>query len=227
MKYLLSFLVLVLCLIIFTTERTSPNQTPVEIKVVTDKLCSDYNRLLYDRLFYQETFYKVFYFRPQESLEVTAEIASAISKKAQKYKLDPDVIISLIRIESNFKPYVVSSAGAIGLMQVMPLWSKYESLCRDMDLYNIDQNIDCGIQVYLFYLKMYRNNINLALSAYNRGQYLVDLDLANGTPVPRTYLNNFNLMYKQLVVLSSYSIFKDVLLASREYECDSQPSECF
>ncbi len=98
---------------------------------------------------------------------------------AEVYQLDPHLILSVIRTESHFRPEAVSSAGAIGLMQIMPTtgaWvaekSGIENFTVD-DLYNPQTNIRLG-SWYLHYLIGRFVDIETALAAYNAGPGAVD-----------------------------------------------------
>lgn len=93
-------------------------------------------------------------------------IDSAIKTAAQKYNVDPEFIKAIIKQESDFDPKSVSSAGAMGLMQLMP------ENCKDYGVsnpYDINQNIDAGTRQLKDYLNMYSNNKEMALAAYNAG----------------------------------------------------------
>jgi soluble lytic murein transglycosylase-like protein len=115
-------------------------------------------------------FLKVYLLNPYQSYETAYEIAKAVYKYSHKFTMDEDLILAIIRIESFFNPRAESYVGARGLMQVMPLWIKQGELCSEYDLYNIDQNIRCGVQVYKEYLQKYENETT-TLCAYNQGPY--------------------------------------------------------
>jgi hypothetical protein len=51
--------------------------------------------------------------------------SDTIVKEATKNKIDPFIFASMLHVESNWKPHLTSSAGACGIAQVMPQWSKY------------------------------------------------------------------------------------------------------
>lgn len=104
-------------------------------------------------------------------------IAKAVHKYAQLFKRDPDFILAVIDVESNFDPNAVSSVGALGLMQVMPQWQ--EQLGITGDLTDPDTSIRYGLQIYGFYDQMYAD-VETALQAYNRGPGMVDFDLMHG-----------------------------------------------
>jgi soluble lytic murein transglycosylase-like protein len=98
--------------------------------------------------------------------DINTKIENAISVSSKKYGVDENLIRSIIRVESNFNPNVVSSAGAKGLMQLMP------ENCKDLGVTNpfdIEQNIDGGTREIKGYLDKYNGNVKMALMAYNGG----------------------------------------------------------
>lgn len=98
-----------------------------------------------------------------------------VYKYAQEYNVDPLMVFAIIKAESNFNPNVVSSSGAVGLMQLMDATA--EELCNKMDifyvkkvsLYNPELNIQLGTKYFSNLMKEYDNNYLLALTAYNAG----------------------------------------------------------
>ena len=97
---------------------------------------------------------------------INTTIENAIEKSAKKYGVDENLIKSIIKTESNFNPNAVSSAGAKGLMQIMPF--NYDSL-GITDPFNIEQNIDGGTKYIKKCLDMYGGDVQMALMAYNGG----------------------------------------------------------
>lgn len=97
--------------------------------------------------------------------------APVIDWVARRYGVHPDLIDSVIRIESAFNPRAVSRKGARGLMQLMPATA---SLLGIRDVFDPLQNIEGGVRHLRGLLQRYRGNLPLALAAYNAGERPVD-----------------------------------------------------
>lgn len=97
------------------------------------------------------------------------ELLRAVHREASKADLKPDLILALIEIESRFDNYAISSAGAQGLMQVMPFWKK-EIGRPDDNLTDINTNLSYGCRILQFYLQKEKGNWMHALARYN-GSY--------------------------------------------------------
>jgi hypothetical protein len=93
-------------------------------------------------------------------------IEKAVADASEKYGVNANLIKAIIKTESNFDPNAVSSAGAKGLMQLMPCNIEHYGV---NDAFNIEQNIDAGTRHIKDYLKSYNNDLNMALAAYNFG----------------------------------------------------------
>lgn len=108
-----------------------------------------------------------------------------ITAASEKYDVDKALICGIIKTESNFNPNAVSSAGAIGIMQVMPETLEWMQFAyRDGDeteeeLYDPEFNIDVGTQVMSVLLDYYDGCVETAVCAYNAGLGNVDEWLKN------------------------------------------------
>ena len=94
------------------------------------------------------------------------EILRIAHKEARKVGLRPELVLSVMHVESLFDQYAVSSAGAQGLMQVMPFWRKEIGTNKD-NLTDIATNIRYGCTILKAYLKRERGNERRALARYN------------------------------------------------------------
>lgn len=97
-------------------------------------------------------------------------------KKALKNdKLDPIIVLSLIRQESVFNPLARSPVGARGLMQIMPTTAKrMKRTVREKHLADPDVNIELGTKYFKNLLKRYDGNLVYVLGAYNAGEARVE-----------------------------------------------------
>lgn len=93
-------------------------------------------------------------------------IEASIKASSEKHGISEDLIRAIIKVESNFNPNCVSSAGAMGLMQLMPCNVEDYGV---KDPFNIEENIDAGTRHIKDYLKMFNNDLDMALAAYNFG----------------------------------------------------------
>lgn len=93
-------------------------------------------------------------------------IETAVKSASQKYGVDENLIRAVIKQESDFNPKVVSSAGAQGLMQLMPFNSEAYGLSNP---YDIEGNINVGTQMLKKLIDRY-GNLDMALMGYNAGE---------------------------------------------------------
>ncbi len=103
--------------------------------------------------------------------QITPNIQAAVSSASEKYGVPVSLIQSVIKHESGMNASAVSSAGAIGLMQLMPGTGEQFGATN---LYNPIQNIDAGTHYLANLIGRYHGNIPLALAAYNAGPGAVD-----------------------------------------------------
>lgn len=81
-------------------------------------------------------------------------------------RLPPGLIMAVIDVESRFNRWAVSSAGAVGLMQVMPFWPSQLGMKRHQ-LTQIEANMRMGCAILRFYLQREKNDVRRALARYN------------------------------------------------------------
>lgn len=89
-----------------------------------------------------------------------------VNAASKKYNVDSALINGIISVESSGNPAAVSSAGAQGLMQLMP--GTFDSLSNG-NPFNPADNIDAGTNYISQLLKKYNGDVNQALAAYNAG----------------------------------------------------------
>jgi soluble lytic murein transglycosylase-like protein len=80
--------------------------------------------------------------------------------------LDPQLVLSVITVESRFNKYAISSAGAQGIMQVMPFWVRQIG-AYDQDLLNVQTNIRFGCTILRHYMQLEHGDRFYALGRYN------------------------------------------------------------
>ena len=95
-----------------------------------------------------------------------------IHREASRAGLSPEIVLALIEVESHFDSYAVSSAGAQGMMQIMPFW-KHEIGRPEDNLINIQTNLRYGCTILKYYLDREKGRLADALARYNGsyGQY--------------------------------------------------------
>ncbi len=92
-----------------------------------------------------------------------------VDGSASRYGIDPLLVHSVIRVESNYNPVAVSPKGAEGLMQLMPATGRRFGVSNSFDVH---ENIDAGVK-YLKYLLDLFGDDKLALAAYSAGESAV------------------------------------------------------
>ena len=98
--------------------------------------------------------------------------AEIVAKYSGEYGLSKELVYALIRTESGFRPGVVSSAGAQGLMQIMPdtkEWIEFRlKISDETDVFDPETNIKYGTYLLSYFLNEFGNE-KCALAAYNAG----------------------------------------------------------
>lgn len=94
------------------------------------------------------------------------KIYNAVNSASEKYGVDSNLILAIIKQESDFDSKSTSSCGAAGLMQIMPENFAHTGVS---DGYDVDQNINGGTKLLKEYLNKFDGNTEMALMAYNGG----------------------------------------------------------
>lgn len=89
-----------------------------------------------------------------------------VHAEAKRARLDPELVLSVIHIESRFDRHAVSYAGALGYMQIMPFWLTELGL-KGSNLFSVETNLRMGCTILRFYLDKERGDVFRALARYN------------------------------------------------------------
>lgn len=123
-----------------------------------------------------------------------AAVDALIVEAGVKHGVDPKLVYAVMNQESTFKRRAVSPKGASGLMQLMPDTARRFGVT---DIFDPRQNIDAGTKYLRFLLDLFNNDVELALAAYNAGEYRV---IREGYRVPQiretqNYVKNITARY--------------------------------
>jgi len=100
------------------------------------------------------------------------EFLQTVWYESQRAGLDPSLVLGLIQVESGFRKFAISSAGARGFMQVMPFWTRVLAEGDASVLFQAQTNLRFGCVILRHYLNVENGDLTLALGRYNgsRGQ---------------------------------------------------------
>jgi soluble lytic murein transglycosylase-like protein len=108
--------------------------------------------------------------------------------EAARAGLDPQLVLGLIEVESGFRKYAISKAGARGYMQVMPFWV-HDIGTRGQDLFHLRTNLRYGCTILRYYLNIENGDLFRALGRYNGSLGQADYPLR----VKNAWLKHWNL----------------------------------
>jgi hypothetical protein len=128
-----------------------------------------------------------------------AEIQSLVHDISKTHGVDPQLVAAVMKVESDYNPRAISSAGALGLMQLMPATGKRFGVS---EFFDPRQNIEGGVK-YLRFLsdKFGPSNIDLITAAYNAGENRVERIGRRVPRIPETvdYVRKVGTIYKPSV----------------------------
>jgi len=100
---------------------------------------------------------------PNERLEILRNV----HRNAVRAHLEPEFVLAVIDVESNFDRFAISGSSALGLMQVMPFWVPQLGYKNQNELFKIETNTLLGCQILRYYLDMERGDFVKGLARYN------------------------------------------------------------
>ena len=95
------------------------------------------------------------------------EFLETLWYESRRAGLEPALVLGLVQVESGFRKYAISSAGARGYMQVMPFWTRLIGDGDPSRLFHMQTNLRFGCVILRHYLDTERGNLFMALGRYN------------------------------------------------------------
>jgi len=105
--------------------------------------------------------------RQKPDWNVRKEFLQTLWYESKRSGLDPALVLGLVQVESNFRKFAVSSAGARGYMQVMPFWTRVLGDGDAGKLFHMQTNLRFGCVILRHYLERERGDLFLTLGRYN------------------------------------------------------------
>ena len=105
--------------------------------------------------------------KKKADFDTRKEFLQSVWYESRRAGLDVSLVLGLIQVESNFRKFAVSSAGARGYMQVMPFWTRVLGDGDASRLFHMQTNLRFGCVILRHYLERERGNVFLALGRYN------------------------------------------------------------
>ena len=94
-------------------------------------------------------------------------ILKTVHRQARLAGVEPELVLAVIDVESNFDRFAISTATALGLMQVMPFWVPELGYKDKNELFDIETNILLGCRILRYYLDMEGGDLVRGLARYN------------------------------------------------------------
>ena len=106
------------------------------------------------------------------SPELQQAFLQTVWYESRRAALEPALVMGLIEVESGFRKFAISSAGARGVMQVMPFWTRQLGTGDAAVLFQWQANLRFGCVILRHYLSLEKGDLHMALGRYNgsRGQ---------------------------------------------------------
>jgi soluble lytic murein transglycosylase-like protein len=113
------------------------------------------------------------------SPELQQAFLQTVWYESRRAALDPTLVMGLVEVESGFRKFAISSAGARGVMQVMPFWTRQLGISDTSALFQWQANMRFGCVILRHYLSLEKGNMHIALGRYNgsRGQQAYPLSV--------------------------------------------------
>ena len=105
--------------------------------------------------------------RQVPDLDERLEILKIVHQQATRAGVPPELVLAVIDVESDFDRFAISSASALGLMQVMPFWVKEVGYEDKNLLFDIEFNVLLGCRILKYYLDMENGDLVQGLARYN------------------------------------------------------------
>jgi soluble lytic murein transglycosylase-like protein len=99
--------------------------------------------------------------------QTRVEFLETVWYESKRAGLEPALVLGLIQVESGFRKYAISSAGARGYMQVMPFWARLIGAGDALRLFHMQTNLRFGCVILRHYLDIERGDLFMALGRYN------------------------------------------------------------
>ncbi|HEV6966586.1 MULTISPECIES: lytic transglycosylase domain-containing protein [Roseateles] len=99
--------------------------------------------------------------------QIRVEFLETVWYEAKRAGLEPSLVLGLIQVESGFRKYAISTAGARGYMQVMPFWTRAIGDGDASRLFHMQSNLRFGCVILRHYLDVEKGDLFLALGRYN------------------------------------------------------------
>jgi soluble lytic murein transglycosylase-like protein len=105
--------------------------------------------------------------RHKADAAVRVEFLDTLWYESRRAGLQAALVLGLVQVESGFRKYAISSAGARGYMQVMPFWARLIGDGNERRLFHLQTNLRFGCTILRHYLDRERGDLFLALGRYN------------------------------------------------------------